>query len=375
MLCIYNKDLCVMEFNSKDGCKILDYSMLPYPLMHTDVSYDDVYSWLQTRVMDIGRTNAKSLCRVLRLPQSNKMVIGELMHYATLSDCFWVKDSEEKTTWDDVSLFKNTFEEIIARVALTGENAKAFLYKNNIRTPEITTLGVAPKAWIRDEVGSIHLIKETRLESPASLILDALGVEHVPYSNIDSVRVRQLLNSKADLSGAFFAECPLISSEDRYMLYWEDYEVYCAANNMDAYDIIKQNEAMTIRFHTMNVADYILGNDDRHKGNFGLFVDQPSNTLQGFYPLLDHDHAFVAGPLRAQTFDYDVDITLEKAAMMGLEYLSGKGVLPDIEKVTSTTKPERLTDSEWAGVLSRCNSCLSFLEKTTAASKEETLNK
>lgn len=45
-------------------------------------------------------------------------------------------------------------------------------------------------------------------------------------------------------------------------------------------------------YYKVQIADYILGNEDRHGANFGFFMDNRSRKLQGLYPLMDHDHAF-----------------------------------------------------------------------------------
>ena len=35
------------------------------------------------------------------------------------------------------------------------------------------------------------------------------------------------------------------------------------------------------------------GIEDRNGANFGFFMDNRSGKLQGLYPLMDHDHAFL----------------------------------------------------------------------------------
>ena len=44
----------------------------------------------------------------------------------------------------------------------------------------------------------------------------------------------------------------------------------------------------------MNVVDYLVGNTDRHWGNWGFFMDGNTNALGKLYPLMDFNKAFLA---------------------------------------------------------------------------------
>lgn len=54
--------------------------------------------------------------------------------------------------------------------------------------------------------------------------------------------------------------------------------------------MVKEMDAAN--YYKMQIADYVLGNEDRHGANFGFFMDNRSGKLMGLYPLMDHDHAF-----------------------------------------------------------------------------------
>ena len=43
----------------------------------------------------------------------------------------------------------------------------------------------------------------------------------------------------------------------------------------------------------MQIADYILNNNDRHEQNWGFLMENVTGKLTGLCPLFDHDHAFV----------------------------------------------------------------------------------
>ena len=44
----------------------------------------------------------------------------------------------------------------------------------------------------------------------------------------------------------------------------------------------------------MNIIDYLIGNTDRHWGNWGFLVNNANNKLVRLHPLMDYNKAFLA---------------------------------------------------------------------------------
>lgn len=44
----------------------------------------------------------------------------------------------------------------------------------------------------------------------------------------------------------------------------------------------------------MNLIDYLVGNTDRHWGNWGFLVDNDTNRIEKLYPLMDFNKSFLA---------------------------------------------------------------------------------
>ena len=147
------KDIPVLEIEDY-RCTILNYELLPISLRYPDVNYDDVmHGWTENRTMNIGRTNAKKLLAGFRISQSNPYMIARLFHFASLSDCYWMKDAEETFTWEQVSLFENPLEKAVTSTALLGINRTFRTLWQRIHTPEFTAQGMASKAWIKEADG------------------------------------------------------------------------------------------------------------------------------------------------------------------------------------------------------------------------------
>ena len=181
---LYLKDEPVLEI---DGyvCNILDEARLPFSLRHKNVSWEDVYfSWAAARVMNIGRTNAKEICAGLRISQSNPLAIGRLTRFASITDCYWIKDGDETLTWEDVNLFRNDLHRVVSSTSLLGVSNLFTWNTHMLHTPDTSLGGMSAKAVVRTNDG-LFLYKVGKYEIPAHEILDTLGVRHVQYEYAD----------------------------------------------------------------------------------------------------------------------------------------------------------------------------------------------
>ena len=128
----------------------------------------------------------------------------------SLTDTFWMKRADEDLAWERVSLYRNPFDDAVARIAFDGTGM--YGRANSPTSPEFATSGSFAKCWIR-ESGGIYLLKrgsegfvnagcEPYSGKLASDLLAAAGVDHVPYS---LVRFHKRLTCK----------CPLFTSKER----------------------------------------------------------------------------------------------------------------------------------------------------------------
>ncbi len=65
-----------------------------------------------------------------------------------------------------------------------------------------------------------------------------------------------------------------------------------APYDMDRDDFVLKTDAYG--YHSMNLIDYLVGNTDRHWGNWGLLVDNNTNKLTKLHPLMDFNKSFLA---------------------------------------------------------------------------------
>lgn len=352
------KDTPVLKINDNYACEILDFAHLPHALRYQDVNYDDVmHGWTEVRTMSIGRTNGKRILEALGIRQRNPYVIAKACHFASLSDCYWLKEEYEAVNWRDVSFFPADFNREIVHISLFGGDVLSFHAMRRIKTPEPVTLGQAAKSWIWNAEG-IQLYKVGRRELAASQILDILGIDHVIYEAASDEELLQYtdpdrLKTIRD-AGEMVVKCCCITSEDVSIITWEDYQIYCNRNNLDPYDILKAETRKA--YARMQVADFVLNNSDRHEGNWGFYVDNGSGEILRLHPLLDHDQAFSASEvLYSQTSEKRM--TLLEAAFASLE--DAKLDLQDLYE--NLDQVEYLTPEEKLGVDKRIHKIFTFL--------------
>ena len=81
----------------------------------------------------------------------------DIMHAVSLTDTFWVKNTDSDLSWKDVSLYQNKFDEAIARTAFDGNGLYGIKFSSSKISPELATDGSYDKCWHREE-DSIFLI-------------------------------------------------------------------------------------------------------------------------------------------------------------------------------------------------------------------------
>ena len=282
-----------------DGtCTIYFPRFMPYNLYLEKAEKDDLdtrlknlsyfFAWCATRLLTLDRTYAKEILNSLGMKQAagdrERAEIAISYHALCLTDVFWVRELGESVTYAEINLYDHSLSDAFVDVslrgrALTAENAE--LLNRADSAGDLSTLGVAPKAWIRREEGFLLLKdgdpKEVEAELVASQIVRRFAVEQVLYEPtfFDGQRVSQ---SK------------LITSKGKSIVSAEFVDVYATNAGKKMEDIIQSHDPYG--YHMMNIVDYLIGNTDRHWGNWGFWLDNTRNKLGKLHPLMDFNRSF-----------------------------------------------------------------------------------
>lgn len=345
------KNTPVLEIEENGTCIVLDFDHLPFALRKENVTYAEFVEWAMNRTLSIGRSYAKEILSTLRLSQNNRYAIFKACRGLSLEDSYWVKQDGDTIGWEEVNLFHNPLTLFVTEVSLSGRNQHFKVdvdVKQTIHTPELTTLGASAKGWVRHEDG-LYLHKIGKYEIPACEILDALGIDHIPYmvSANDEIDVYLSSERKEWIQGVgeVIVHSKLFTTEDVALVTFEEFAIFCYMYGLNPYEeAIKIDRDFYLK---MQIADYILNNNDRHAQNWGFLMDNQSGKLTGFCPLFDHDHAFAEyDNILSQTTERE--ITLYEAAKEAQNELK-----LDLQVMFEMECPTYLEQKQWEQVLER----------------------
>lgn len=327
---VMHKDRRVARIYESGKCTINYPSFMPYNLylekgddVETRVqNLNNFYFWCSSRVLTLDRKYAKEILNSIGALQTQtdkeRAVIAISYHALSLMDVYWVRVKGEDISFNNLSLYRHSLSDTFVDVTLRGKNLtvqNAELLTTLDKAADLGTPGVAPKAWIRAD-GDFYLLKDgeerdVQAELLASKIAACFAVDSVAYemSSFDGVAV---------------SKCRIITSEEKSIVPIQFVELYCLNRGKDVIEFTIGKDAYS--YYMMNIIDYLVGNVDRHWGNWGFIVDNKTNKLEKLYPLMDFNKAFLSYDCAeggvCQTVDRKIKTSQRQAAE---EAVCGKG--------------------------------------------------
>ena len=206
----------------------------------------------------------------------------DVTHALSLNDTFWVKRADSPLKWNDVSLYRNPFNEVISEAAFDGSLSSSSFSSTS---PEFSTDGQYAKCWMRED-DTIWLYKtggvfgmEPLSEYLASQLAACLCPDAVSY----------------DLGfyhGALISKCPLFTSETFGLA-----KAAVLTKDRTVSGFLHYFES--IGSGRMCILDALILNTDRHSGNFGVLYLNDTMQVQKMAPVFDNN--------RSLLFDLDND--------------------------------------------------------------------
>ncbi|WP_199764466.1 protein kinase family protein [Helicobacter bizzozeronii] len=299
-----NKDRNVLEFEVlNEGknlhFKVLDETLLPYYIRINGASEKHILRWLRKRKVPDNRWFAFSILDALEggleADEKNPLAYLNTTFALSLKDSFWVvpTDRAHLYAWANVNLFENEFNPILQGVAFGGDRGQT---QGQILSPEPTTDGMLRKCWRRTSKGIIELIKGTGEGDELRCVVarEPLCEYYMPQvaqtMGLDCV-VYDLEKGIGDWGRRErFSTCPLFTSQEvGFLAIWEclPYEALRSKELKQAIEAVMGVQALS----DLMLFDAIIGNIDRHLGNFGMLVNNDTNELIKPAPIFDNGRA------------------------------------------------------------------------------------
>lgn len=295
---MYNRKKPIAAVEMENGivkkvCDVINREYAPV-LLRKQFTAETLNSWIGKRRMPAGREGLSDVSSRFRFFRSYPEFVSHGSMFS-LSDQYWFCFDRQSQTWESGNYFTNPYSEDVGRAFFTpweypGDHAFA-------ASPDLMTNGLLCKRWTRGEDGASYLIKagsrplhqEPISEVLASIMLRKLNI--LPFVEYELVVEGMRLCSKCRNFVTGNTEFVPASH-----IYFQGQQhpgesVYgCLLRMCKVFGI---NDAKKY-IDKMIVADLIIGNEDRHLGNFGFIRDVKTQKFS-FAPLFDSGYSFVPG--------------------------------------------------------------------------------
>lgn len=293
-----NKMVMLIDYNDKDFVieKIYEvYNMDCAPLSVINAMNDksksllsELNSWYKSRGIPSWRKDLENLLEKLNVSSPEELLNKSFS--LSLSDQYWLKDSEISIKWEDINFFTNDFlYEAYLEASLDSSSNEISTDKNVLRSPNNTTDGMLQKGWIIEN-GKRVLVKGTytfNREEPfnewlASQVCKRLGFSYCNYT-IDFINNEKLVSKCENF----------VSSDEEIISAYDIYKSVKKPNNINDYEhyinILEQHNVPDARKNvaSMFLVDYILMNTDRHMKNFGVIRNVNTLKWERTAPIFD----------------------------------------------------------------------------------------
>ena len=295
---IMHMDRRVARIYENGKCTVNYPSFMPYNLYlekgnDTDTCINNLsnfYYWCASRILTLDRKYAKEILNSIGAIQvytdRERAAIAISYRALSLMDVYWIRAKDDDKTFAQISLYNHSLSDAFVDVSLKGKNLtleNAEFIKTQDQAGDIGTPGVAPKAWIREN-GVFYLLKDGEerdvgAEILASKIIDCFEINHVSYA-------------ESEFKGTRVSKCEIITSEEQSIVSSEYVDIYCNNHDINKMDFVLKKDSYS--YYMMNIVDYLVGNVDRHWGNWGFTVDNKTNKIGKLYPLMDFNKAFLS---------------------------------------------------------------------------------
>ena len=241
--------------------------------------------WLRRRTIPKNRAYVHNLLAKCGLNLNRPLSIINICKGLSLNDCYWVVQEDNDDVFEKVNLYDNPFSRVLAELVFTGYGSS--LRSSLFSSPEFTTNGMLRKCWRRIG-GKVYLYKggtegasntgfEPYSEFYAAQIAAAMGVRAIPYG-------------LSRWKGVLCSTCELFTNKEYSYIPVGHLVTKGGMDAVKAYYESLGAEFMAV-LHEMLVFDAVICNVDRHFGNFGVMVDNRTNTVVSPAPLFDHGNS------------------------------------------------------------------------------------
>lgn len=273
MYYLMNKDVFVASFNKENNRWKLLQQNAEFPLGKFEIN-----GWLEDRKAYKHNHHLKQLMIDCGCETTEGFI--KITHAASINDSFWIKKENENVTWNDISFYRNAFNDTISKLAFEGLGLYGVQMSST--SPELTTDGSFRKCWKKED-GEIYLYKRGisgAYNAGLEPYCEALASEIIHKADPTSVQYSVL-----KLHGEIATKCKAFTNEDVGFVPLR--KLVDRSITLDELLDFFHNLGCREQFQRMLVLDAVTFNVDRHLGNIGILVDNSTQKPLGIAPNFD----------------------------------------------------------------------------------------
>ena len=266
--------------------EIINKDKMPLCLQN-ELTLESANKWLNKRKMPLNREGLKEAKHQLGSEYYNNY-----QRMFALTDQYWFKINN-RDSWRKYNFFTNRYDTSIGQSLFTPWNIDKEKLKPE--SPDMTTNGVLRKVWVQDENMTSYLIKAGSTvfhQEPLSEVLATLTLQKIegfiPYVRyeicVNGMRICSKCRNFVDENTEFIPAQYIYNIEPRRS---DKSQYEHLIMMMENYGIERPGTFID----KMMLADLVMGNSDRHLGNFGILKNVETGEMQ-FAPLFDFGSAF-----------------------------------------------------------------------------------
>jgi hypothetical protein len=286
-------DVASLEYD-KTGKIFIKINKIFYPehlpFLYTDIPEKNLVfmnKWLEHRGIPESRQGYDELLNEFKKSYGKELSL--LSMGLNLTDHYWICPEKNTKSWHDVNFFENSYSEYIGKLIFDYERSGNV----DMQSPDLSSGGHLKKRWIninnkniliKDGSGDVR--QEPYNEVIASFIMEKLGINHVDYyllkdnkNNSHYSACECMVDTDTEFINGFMV---FLHNKDNFSGKYNDYLKVCREKG------IKNTK---IEVDKMICVDYLIGNIDRHPGNFGIIRN--ANTLEWLQtaPIFDNGNS------------------------------------------------------------------------------------
>lgn len=279
---IMHNETPVAQIDTQGSCRILSNKFMPFNLYLEEAdnltnNLSNFYFWCANRIMPSNRQYADIILKSLSMTSKKPAQIALQCHCLSLTDVYWVCTSNESITFKEINLYDNYSENPLIDASLLGKQVTLQSLKGIEK--DLSTNGCFPKAWIGNTLLKGGDTTTVRNEILASKICQCFQCNQVIYE-------------EGRYKGELVSISNLFTSKRYSIVSKEAFDTYAVNHDIDPIKYILSLDAYS--YYMMNILDYLIGNTDRHWGNWGFLIDNNTNTPISLHPLMNFNQAFNA---------------------------------------------------------------------------------